>query len=179
VKAGQEIILHKAISSCVHRNKAYSTKVIDLAERLKYELMPIEKMTRKLARAQVTKAVIHKRGVKKTDGEHRMQWLEELATARAELKDGGDPQRELQKMISSTKQRIIQSRLTAIFKPDWSTLGYIEYPNEKWYITEKGDELYEFHNGIFIAHSMVDENVFHKAGVVKVYFPKLHKQSKY
>jgi hypothetical protein len=93
VKAGQEIILHKAISSCVHRNKAYSTKVIDLAERLKYELMPIEKMTRKLA-------MIHKHGVEKTDGEHQMRWLEELATARAEWKEGGDPQRELQKMIS-------------------------------------------------------------------------------
>jgi hypothetical protein len=58
--------------------------------------------------------------------------------------------------------------LTAIFKPDWSTLDYIEYPNEKWYLTEKGDELYVFDNGIFIAHSMVDEDVFHKAGVVKV-----------
>jgi hypothetical protein len=38
---------------------------------------------------------------------------------------------------------------------------YIEIPNEKWFLANDGEEepLYEFDNGIFVAHQQIDERV--------------------
>jgi hypothetical protein len=67
--------------------------------------------------------------------------------------------------LQSPKQATI---ITAIFRPEWSSLDYIEIPNEKWFLTEDGNELYEFDNGIFIAHPQMEEGVFDTFGVIKI-----------
>ena len=47
-------------------------------------------------------------------------------------------------------------------------MDYIEVPNEIWYLDKKGDELYEFDNGIFVAHSKFEENLYETYGTIKV-----------
>eukprot|EP00956_Cyclotella_meneghiniana_P035927 scaffold119601_cov26-Cyclotella_meneghiniana.AAC.1 len=58
--------------------------------------------------------------------------------------------------------------LETILKREWSALDYIEVPKEIWYLDKNGDELYKFDNGIFIAHSSFEENLYEKYGSIKV-----------
>ncbi|KAL7504073.1 hypothetical protein ACHAXN_001778 [Cyclotella atomus] len=44
-------------------------------------------------------------------------------------------------------------------------------PNEIWFLTEDGEELYEFDNEIFVAHQPIDERVYEPTGVCKVHPP--------
>jgi hypothetical protein len=50
-------------------------------------------------------------------------------------------------------------------------LDYIEVPNEAWFISNNGEELYEFDNGIFVAHQQIDERVFEPLEYVR-FFPQ-------
>eukprot|EP00956_Cyclotella_meneghiniana_P028262 scaffold65213_cov39-Cyclotella_meneghiniana.AAC.1 len=74
-------------------------------------------------------------------------------------------------MISVSKQKATNKRLNGIFRPEWSSLDYIEVPNETWFLSKDGEELYEFNNGIFVAHQKIDERVFEVFGVCKVLPP--------
>jgi hypothetical protein len=71
-------------------------------------------------------------------------------------------------MVAVSRQKATNKRLSAIFRPEWASLDYIEVPNEKWFLSADGEELYEFDNGIFVAHQQIDEYVFEPFGVVKI-----------
>ena len=49
----------------------------------------------------------------------------------------------------------------------WKKNDYIEYPLDQWFLTEDDSELYEFVNGIFIAHGRIEDNVFETYGIMK------------
>ena len=55
-------------------------------------------------------------------------------------------------MIAAARQRQINRKLSAILKPNRSSLDYIKVLNEKWFHCAKTDELFEFDNGLFRAH---------------------------
>ena len=109
VEAGQKIILHKAIQSCLYRKVEYSDKAIDLATRLNVEIPKRENLTKKIARKNVTDAILAKKEVAKRDGEIRTEWLTELAEEKAREKDT-KAEDELKKMISVSRQKTIQSQ---------------------------------------------------------------------
>jgi hypothetical protein len=146
----------------------YSEHIITLADELGYDLQPFQSLTLKKARQNVTVAIKQKREIQKAASEHHIQWLERMAQEAAAQTPGSDWEKILKKMISCSRSKAQNKRLTAIFRPEWSSLDYIKIPNEKWFPTEDGDELYEFDNGIFIAHPQMEEGVYDTFGVIKI-----------
>ena len=61
--------------------------------------------------------------------------------------------------------------MRAIFKPERSSLDYIEIPNERWFLTKNKQELYEFDSGIFLAHKAVEDNLYEGFSMIKVLPP--------
>jgi hypothetical protein len=171
INAGREVRLWKSISSCVRSKRGYSDAVRRLAEIIEYELPEFSELTHRKARQEVTRAITAKREIHRTAAEHRALWLERLAQEAAEQKPGSDWQKVLKQMIANARQAATNKRLGAIFKPEWASLDYIEVPNEIWFLSESGDELYEFDNGIFIAHPPIDERVYEPIGVCKILPP--------
>eukprot|EP00956_Cyclotella_meneghiniana_P030478 scaffold76836_cov71-Cyclotella_meneghiniana.AAC.3 len=47
-------------------------------------------------------------------------------------------------------------------------IGLHRGPHEIWYLDKNGDELYESDNGIFVAHSRFEEDLYEKYGTIKV-----------
>jgi hypothetical protein len=168
VNAGRTVRLTKTIASCVRNKMGYSTKVIDLAESLEFELPPFEELTFRLARKMVTKAINEKKEIQRMAAEHRALWLERLAQEAAASKPGSDWEKVLKQMITASRQKVTNKRLNAIFRPEWASLDYIEVPNEVWFMSRDGSELYEFDDGIFVAHQQIDERVFEPFGICKV-----------
>jgi len=168
VNAGRTVRLTKTIASCVRNKMGYSTKVIDLAESLEFELPPFEELTFRLARKMVTRAINEKKEIQRMAAEHRALWLERLAQEAAATKPGSDWEKVLKQMITASRQKATNKRLNAIFRPEWASLDYIEVPNEVWFMSRDGTELYEFDEGIFVAHQQIDERVFEPFGICKV-----------
>jgi hypothetical protein len=109
-------------------------------------------MTVRGARREVTAAVKSKKEANKLAAEHRVKWLERLAQDAANNKPGTQWESVLRRIITSAQQQAQNKKLSAILRPDWSSLDFIEVPNEKWFLTRDQTELYEFQDGIFLAH---------------------------
>ncbi|KAL3802447.1 hypothetical protein ACHAWO_004749 [Cyclotella atomus] len=171
VHAGRKVRLWKSISSCVRSKREYSDTIMRLAEILEYTLPEFNELTYRTARQEVTRAITEKREIHRMAAEHRALWLERLAQEAAEQKPGSDWQKVLKQMIATARQKETNKRLSAIFKPEWASLDYIEVPNEIWFLSENEDELYEFDNGIFIAHQPIEERCYEPIGVCKVLPP--------
>ena len=171
VNAGRRVRMMKTIASCVRNKMGYSDKVRRLAELLEFDLPDYDGLTYWRTRKMVTEAVVAKRDVQRMAAEHRAQWLDRMAQEAATLKPGSDWEKILKQMISASKQKVTNKRLNSIFRPEWSSLDYIEVPNEAWFLSSDGEELYEFDNGIFVAHQQIDERVFEPHGVCKVLPP--------
>jgi hypothetical protein len=131
-------------------------------------LQPFKELTLKKVRADVTAAIKQKREIQSAAAEHRAKWLERMAQEVAAQKPGSDWEKILKGMITAARQKATNKRLSAIFRPEWSNLDYIEVPNEKWFLTDDGSELFEFSDGIFVAHPQIEDMVFDKYGVIKV-----------
>eukprot|EP00956_Cyclotella_meneghiniana_P042621 scaffold248723_cov109-Cyclotella_meneghiniana.AAC.1 len=171
VHAGRKVRLMKTIASCVRNKMGYTEKVKELAEQLSVDLPEFNKLTYWWTRKMVTEAVQAKKEIQWMAAEHRAAWLERLAQEAAALKPGSDWEKVLKQMITVSRQKATNKRLNGIFRPEWSSLDYIEIPNETWFLSKDGEELYEFDNGIFVAHQKIDERVFEVFGVCKVLPP--------
>ncbi|KAL3789255.1 hypothetical protein ACHAWO_004725 [Cyclotella atomus] len=112
----------------------------------------------------VTEAIHAKREIQRMAAEHRALWLERLAQEAATMKPGSEWEKILKQMITASRQKATNKRLNSIFRPEWVSLDYIEVPNEAWFMSSNGEELYEFDNGIFVAHQQIDERVFEPFG---------------
>jgi hypothetical protein len=165
--AGAAIRMHKAIFSCVRRGTEFTSKIMELAERIKYTLPDRNSISHKAAQRNVSTAWRAKRQIELEDAEYRASWLEELAAERA-AESGGKPDKELERMIKAAKTSGVFKRLRSVLKPEWSSLDYIEIPNEKWYLHPNGNELYQFDNGIFVAHGQLEDTIFAPFGTIKV-----------
>ncbi|KAL7506238.1 hypothetical protein ACHAXN_003506 [Cyclotella atomus] len=171
VDAGRKVRLWKSIASCVRSKRGYSDALLHLAKLLEYTLPEFSELTHRKARQEVTQAINEKREIHRTAAEHQALWLKRLAQEAAEQKPGSDWQKVLKQMIATARQKETNKRLSAIFKPEWTILDYIEVPNEIWFLSENGEELYKFDDGIFVAHQPIDERVFKPIGVCKVLPP--------
>ena len=171
INAGRKVRLWKSISSSVRSKRGYTDAILRLAEILEFTLPDFSELTHRIARQEVTKAITEKRQIHKMAAEHRALWLERLAQEAADQKPGSDWQKVLKHMIAVARQKETNKRLSAIFKPEWASLDYIEVPNEVWFLSEDGEELYEFDDGIFVAHQPIDERVYESTGVCKVLPP--------
>jgi hypothetical protein len=171
INAGRKVRLWKSIASIVRSKRGYTDAIMHLAELLKYTLPVFSKMTHRKARQAATQAIKEKREIHQMATEHRVLWLERLAQEAADQKPGSDWQKVLKHMIAVARQKATNKPLSAIFKPEWASLDYIEVPNEIWFLTEDGEELYEFDNEIFVAHQPIDERVYEPTGVCKVHPP--------
>jgi hypothetical protein len=152
INAGLTIRLHKAIRSCILRGFRFNEMIKRLAATLKYCLPNHESISPNEAHANLNEAWKQKREIEREDAEKRACWLEEIAEEKA-LEKGTEADKELKSMIAAARSRAMYKRLRAILKPEWSALDYIEVPTKHWYLTKSGDELYEFNEGIFLAHS--------------------------
>eukprot|EP00956_Cyclotella_meneghiniana_P008351 scaffold11188_cov43-Cyclotella_meneghiniana.AAC.2 len=165
--AGAAIRLHKAILSCVRNHRDFSEKMEALAQTLGIKLPDREKITLKQALANVCEAWKAKRLIEIDDGERRAAWLEDIMTQRA-LEVGGDPAKMIKCMINAAKRKGMFKRLRAILKSAWSSLDYIEVPVEKWLLDVESNELFEFDNGIYIAHAKFEEDLYEQYGQIKI-----------
>jgi hypothetical protein len=109
-----------------------------------------------------------KKDANKLAAEHRVKWLERMAQEAASTSPGTQWESILNRMIISAKQQAQNKKLSAILRPDWSSLDFIEVPNERWFLAEDGMELYEFQDGIFIAHRQIESTAFEPDGIIKV-----------
>ena len=62
----------------------------------------------------------------------------------------------LKQMINAAKTLQMNRKLKRILKPEYRPITYIEIPNEKWYHSAEDDEIYEFDDGLFYAHTRQD-----------------------
>lgn len=139
INVGRKVKLWKSISSSVRSKRGYADAILRLAEILKYTLPDFSGLTHRIARQEVTKAITEKREIHKMAAEHRALWLERLAQEAADQKPGSDWQKVLKHMIAVARQKATNRRLSAIFKPEWASLDYIEIPNEVWFLSEDGE----------------------------------------
>lgn len=171
ITAGQKVRLMKSIASCVRNKMGYSEKVLRLSTLLDFNLPAFESLTYRRTRKMVTEAINSKKEIQRMAAEHRALWLERLAQEAATMKPGYDWEKVLKQMIIASRQKATNKRLNSIFRLEWASLDYIEVPNEVWFMSKDGEELYKFDNGIFVAHQQIDERVFEPFGVCKVLPP--------
>ena len=165
--AGKRIRMHKSIMSCIRNSIQYTEKLKSLAEELEYDLPEQESITMKQVLTNICEAWKEKRVIEKEDGERRAKWLEEILCRDIIARESGaDADRVYKNMIQSALSKGVFKRLKAILKREWSALDYIEVPNEIWYLDKNGDELYEFDNGIFVAHSRFEEDLYERYGSI-------------
>jgi len=131
-------------------------------------MTPIHLMTVRGARREVTAAVKSKKEANKLAAEHRVKWLEKMAQDAANNKPGTQWESVLRRMITSAQQQAQNKKLSAILRPDWSSLDFIEVPNEKWFLTRDQTELYEFQDGIFLAHRQIESTAYEADGIIKI-----------
>ena len=165
--AGKTIRMHKAILSCIMNDIKYTESLELLATELNHQLPSRDEITVRQALTNVNDAWKAKRVVEKEDGERRAKWLEDICREIAR-ETGQDADKTYQTMIKCALSKGMFKRLKAILKNEWSALDYIEIPNDKWYLDRELNELYEFDNGIFVAHSRFVENLFEEYGSIKV-----------
>jgi hypothetical protein len=141
--------------------KAFNQAIFDMANEIEYDLPAQESIGIKTTFTNVTEPWKAKGAIEVEDAQHRADWLEELADAKAKS-TGGETDKVLKQMIKAAKQKRMFQRMRAIFKPEWSALDYIEVPTSTWYLTEdKSAELYQFDDRIFLSHgSGGDEFIF-------------------
>ena len=61
-------------------------------------------------------------------------------------------------MINAARSKKVNRRHAYIMKGDRSGLDYIEIPEDEWYYNPKHKEIYQFSEGLFLAHSCTSEN---------------------
>ena len=169
-KAGETVRLHRSILSCVTRKADFTEKVYELGKKLNIPIPERSDISHKEARTNVNAAWKAKRQVEINDDVERSNWLEELAEEKAKEGDE-DAATVLQRMVQAAKIKGMFKRMRAIFKPERSSLDYIEIPNERWFLTKDRQELYEFDSGIFLAHKAVEENLYESFSMIKVLPP--------
>ncbi|KAL7526267.1 hypothetical protein ACHAWF_005244, partial [Thalassiosira exigua] len=152
ILAGQKVTLWKAICSSLRRNKPYTNVIHRLATLFNLPTTRYTDISLRAARGQLRIARLEKRAIEKEDGEHRASWLEEIAREAEKDRPDTDWETIMKEMIAAARQRQTNRKLSAILKPDRSSLDYIKVPNEKWFHCAKTDELFEFDNGLFRAH---------------------------
>eukprot|EP00956_Cyclotella_meneghiniana_P031596 scaffold83413_cov52-Cyclotella_meneghiniana.AAC.2 len=162
---GKRIRMHKSIMSFIRNSIQYTEKLKSLAEELEYDLPEQESITMKQVLTNILEAWKEKRVIEKEDGEGRAKWLEEICRDIAR-ESGADVDRVYKNMIQCALSKGVFKRLKEILKR--SALDYIEVPNEIWYLDKNGDELYKFDNGIFVAHSRFEEDLYERYGSIKV-----------
>ena len=155
VSAGRKVRLYKNILSC-HRNKlsSYTPKTVKLAQKLEIELPDLSKLTRKVARELMRKAISDQRAVFKEAGEHRAKWLERMAQEVALMKDpDADWEKVLRGMIAAARSKVMNTRLSAIFRPEWANLDFIKIPVKKWFLSQDETELYDMNSTMVYIYS--------------------------
>ena len=152
IQAGRRITFWKAIMRRARGGGGLTDRMIRLAEALGIERDSYEGLSQRQARRKLHQARLDKREIHKRDGEERAKWLEEHAKAQAETDPSADWKAILKRMIAAARQRLLQRKVTRIFKPAPSPLDYIQVPQEKWFYDARGEELYEFDEGLFRAH---------------------------
>ncbi len=168
VNAGAAVLLWKAVFSCINRKTKFTERVRKLAEKLLIPSNEYTNLDHKQARMKMSDARKCKRAVNKNDGEERAKWLEGIAQAAALDKPDRDWQAILKQMIRAARQRSIQQKLSFVFRPTYSKLDYVEVPSDEWYYSARTNEIYHFDNGLFRAHSEIEDEYFHPSSTLKV-----------
>ena len=70
-----------------------------------------------------------------------MKWLEQIAEEKFLEDSNTEAQQHLKEMISATKLKQIQRKLSHIMKPEYRPMTYIEIPNEEWYHSAETDKI--------------------------------------
>eukprot|EP01082_Thalassiosira_pseudonana_P014896 g13554.t1 g13554 contig8:946492-947667(+) len=133
--------------------------------------MPIEKIDDlgiAACHSNLHAAVRRLRQVQRDDVAERLQWLESLAQEAAVDRPGEDWKLILRRLVTATKSKALHRKLTAILTPERTNLDHVDVPLEQWYYSPSQDEVYEFDNGIFRAHTRIAEDLFATHAVSKI-----------
>lgn len=82
----------------------------------------------------------------------------------------------LKQMINAARSKKVNRRHSHIMKGDRSGLDYIEVPNDKWYYSLKHNEIYQFTDGLFLAHPCTSKDL--KEYSLKSVLKKLPKEAR-
>ena len=58
-------------------------------------------------------------------------------------------------MVDTAKMKQLNMKLSGVFKSGRSGLDYIEVPDDTWFHDQDSDEVFEFKDGLFCAHSHI------------------------
>ena len=62
-------------------------------------------------------------------------------------------------MVDAAKMKQLNMKLSGVFKSGRSGLDYIEVPDDTWFHDQDSDEVFEFKDGLFCAHSRIQEHM--------------------
>eukprot|EP00956_Cyclotella_meneghiniana_P031967 scaffold85834_cov44-Cyclotella_meneghiniana.AAC.8 len=141
----------------------YSDSLETLATELDHQFPNRDDIDIRQAIANVNDAWKAKRVIEKEDGEQRAKWLEKICREIAR-ETGQDADKTYRAMIQCALSKGMFKRLKAILKSEWAALDYIEIPEDKCYLDKELNELYEFDNGIFVAHSGFEQDLYEGYG---------------
>ena len=60
-------------------------------------------------------------------------------------------------MVDAAKMKQLNMKLSGVFRCGRSGLDYIEVPDDTWFHDQDSDEVFEFKDGLFCAHSRIQE----------------------
>lgn len=168
VATARAVVMWKSLASSKRRTVGITDRARQLSEELSLDISDFPVWKTKDIEERLRIAYMHKREAQKNDGELRAKWLEELAQEAALDKPDKEWQDVLKEMIAAARQRSLQRKLTSIMKPPRSGLDYIEVPIDPWLYHPESNELYEFDEGLFKAHSRLPNGTFRHAAILKV-----------
>ena len=160
-KAFDGVCLWKAVLLCVTRNALLTEKIHKLSQRCGITVPPRESLTRKGVLRILSAAQIRKRCVIRDDGERCAKWLEGLALEASIDNPDSEWESILKQMINTARSKKVNQRPSYIMKGERKGLDYIEVPTEKWYYDPEQKEVYEFCEGLFLAHPALLDKVHH------------------
>ena len=107
---------------------------------------------------KLSAAQIRKRCVTRDDGKRQAKWLEELALEFAIDHPTTEWEALLKQMINAARSKKVNRRHAYIMKGNRRGLDFIKVPESKWYYNPNHKEIYQFSEGLFLAHPCILEN---------------------
>eukprot|EP01082_Thalassiosira_pseudonana_P016004 g13600.t1 g13600 contig9:10029-12311(+) len=156
VTAGRMKRFWQIVTSSKRRHMKVAPAALHLAETLQIPTDNLDDQSLTVCHRSLHEAAKRLRQVQRNDAEERLTWLEELAQEATRDDPSSDWQQILKRLVTATKTKALHRKLSAVLKPERVGMDHIEVPQEGWYYSTSLDELYEFDNGIFRAHTRVD-----------------------
>ncbi len=150
---GLAIHFWKATLSSKYHRRPLGPRHIDQAIQLGIDIFEVRNMTKQQTRIRLRIARTELWEVQKHATEKRLQWLERNAQDVARAAGEIDWKKKMTSMVTLTKERSVNRKMTAAIKGAHRGLDWIEIPKYTWIYSKKTKELYKYDQGVFEAYA--------------------------